>query len=91
MAENAVCVLLRDPAQLLRDIATRRAKRGERGRQDATALRYCCAVAFFEVSDFQQLPHRAITPQYVCSSLTVARQRMHDSSAETKKLCIVDN
>jgi hypothetical protein len=34
------------------------------GSQDAAALRYCCAIAFLEVSEFYQLPHGAITPQY---------------------------
>jgi hypothetical protein len=40
---------------------------GERreGRQDAAALRYCCAIAFLYVSEFQQLPHGAITPHYI--------------------------
>jgi hypothetical protein len=28
------------------------------------ALCYCCAIAILEVSEFQQLPHGAITPQY---------------------------
>jgi hypothetical protein len=34
------------------------------GRQDAIALRYCCAIAFLEVSDFYHLSHEAITSQY---------------------------
>jgi hypothetical protein len=38
---------------------------GREGRQDAAALRYCCAVAFLEVSEFYQLPHGVITPHYV--------------------------
>jgi hypothetical protein len=37
---------------------------GSEGRQDVIALRYCCPIASFEVSEFQQLPHGAITPQY---------------------------
>jgi hypothetical protein len=42
----------------------RREARGREGRQSAAALRYCCAILFFKVSEFQQLPHGAITPQY---------------------------
>jgi hypothetical protein len=45
--------------------AVRSEERGWKGRQGAAALRYCCAIAFLEVSEFQQLPHGAITPQFV--------------------------
>jgi hypothetical protein len=34
------------------------------GSQDVAALRYCCAIVFLEVSEFYQLPHGAIMPQY---------------------------
>jgi hypothetical protein len=42
--------------------AERRVRKG--GEADAPALRYCCAIAFLEVSEFYQLPHGAIAPQY---------------------------
>jgi hypothetical protein len=45
--------------------------RGREGRQDAAALRYCCAVAFLEFSEFYHLPHGAITPH--CSLLKAVR------------------
>jgi hypothetical protein len=45
--------------------ARQREARGREGTQDAAALCYCCAIAFLEVSDFYQLPHGAITPQYI--------------------------
>jgi hypothetical protein len=51
--------------QLPCKVATRGVKR-EGGGQDAAALHYCCAIAFLEVSEFYQLPHGAITSQYVC-------------------------
>jgi hypothetical protein len=38
-------------------------KGGEAGR-GSIALHYCCAIAFLEVSAFQQLPHGVNTPQY---------------------------
>jgi hypothetical protein len=47
--------------------------------QDAAALCYCCAIMFFEVSEFQQLPHgglRHTAPSlrlFVPNSLTVSR------------------
>jgi hypothetical protein len=44
--------------------AERREAREREGRQDAAAIRYCCAIAFFEVSEFYHLPHGAITPHY---------------------------
>jgi hypothetical protein len=56
-------LLLRNPV-LPRNLATHGEARGRDGRQDAAALRYRCTVAFLEVSEFQQLPHGAITPQY---------------------------
>jgi hypothetical protein len=42
----------------------RREAKGMEGRQDLAALRYCCAIAFLAVSEFQQLPHGEITPRY---------------------------
>jgi hypothetical protein len=42
-----------------------REARGREVRQGAAALRYCCAIPFLEVYEFQKLPHGAITPQYV--------------------------
>jgi hypothetical protein len=40
-------------------------ERGREGRQDAAALHYCCAITLLEVSEFYQLPHGALTPQYL--------------------------
>jgi hypothetical protein len=40
-------------------------ERGREGRKDVAVLRYCYAIAFLEVSEFQQLPHGAITPHYI--------------------------
>jgi hypothetical protein len=48
----------------------RREARGREGRQDTAALHYCYAIAFLEVSEFQQLLHGAITPQYANSAVT---------------------
>jgi hypothetical protein len=75
-AENAApCTVARDvtevtwsfltvaPFSVTRNLATHGAARSE-GKQDAAALRYCCKNALLEVSEFQQLPHGAITPQY---------------------------
>jgi hypothetical protein len=42
-----------------------REERRREGRQGAAVLRYCCAIEFLEVSEFYQLPHGAITPQYL--------------------------
>jgi hypothetical protein len=72
-AENAaLCIVARDVTEVTWSLLTvarpsnmRSKERGREGRQDMAALRYCCAIAFLEVSEFQQLPHGAITPQYL--------------------------
>jgi hypothetical protein len=56
---------------LLHNLATRGTKGGE------AALRYCCTIAFFEVSEFYHLPHGAITPQYV-AVLSPECKKNHD-------------
>jgi hypothetical protein len=75
---HAPCTVARDVAEVTSSLRTvapssvtaqpsnarQREARGREGRQDAAAHRYCCAIAFLEVSEFQQLPHGAITPQY---------------------------
>jgi hypothetical protein len=43
--------------------AERREGKGREARR--AALRYCCAIAFLDVSEFYQLPHGAITTQYI--------------------------
>jgi hypothetical protein len=56
-------------------------------RQDTAALRYCCAFAFLEVSEFYQLPHGAITPQYVkdlCLVLKAHNVRREDKERDKK-------
>jgi hypothetical protein len=77
-AENAApCIVARDVAEVMSSFLivvpssvtaqpsnTRSEEREREGRQDEAALRYCCAIAFLEVSEFQWLPHGAITPQY---------------------------
>jgi hypothetical protein len=57
--------------------ARQREARGMEGRQDAAALRCCCAIAFLVVSDFYQLPHGAITPH--CSLLKAVRPEQLNS------------
>jgi hypothetical protein len=53
--------------------------RGREGRQDVIALRYCCAITFLEVSEFQQLLLGAITPQYFPSIMyTFSVLRLND-------------
>jgi hypothetical protein len=49
------------------------------------ALRYCCAIAFLEVSGFQELPHEAITPQYHCSFIA---SLSHNSALYTSQ-CVL--
>jgi hypothetical protein len=67
LRSRGVFLLLRHPV-LPHNLATHGAARRE-GRQDTAALRYCCTIAFLEVSEFQQLPRGAITSQYKCIKL----------------------
>jgi hypothetical protein len=55
----------------------RREAWGREGMQDAAALRYCRAVAFLEISEFQQLPHGAITPQYYLHKHVISQHPAH--------------
>jgi hypothetical protein len=72
-AENAApCTVVRDVTEVMSSFptvtrpnsyrVTQQHAKVREGRQGAAALRYCCAIAFLEVSEFQQLPHGAITP-----------------------------
>jgi hypothetical protein len=52
-------------------------ERVREGRQDAAVLCYCCAIAFLEVSEFYQLPHGVIRPQYVYRKEGYVKESCH--------------